>query len=126
MTVAAFRADGYATTSVDLTQRSVWVTNGEKFMVGRVNRQIDELDSAALTDSAAIDVLQQDDTVVVVDDTAHQARLLDTANVTLGGRLTLPGERRGRAGRRSNSRSPIRPPVRCGFAGRRRRSAPAT
>src|SRR6185312_14096911 len=33
---------------------------------------------------------QQDDTVVLVDDAAHQARLLDTANVTLGGRLTLP------------------------------------
>jgi hypothetical protein len=90
LTVAAFRADGYATTSVDLAQRAVWVTNGEKFMVGRVNRQIDELDSAALTDSAAIDVLQQDDTVVLIDDTAHQARLVDTANVTLGGRLTMP------------------------------------
>lgn len=90
VTVLAFKSDGYATTSVDLTQRSVWVTDSQKFMVGRLNRQINELDSAAILDSPDMDVLQQDDTVVVVDAKAHQARLLDTATVSLGGRLTLP------------------------------------
>ena len=88
--VAAYRADGYATTSVDLKQRSVWVTNASQFMVGRINRQIDELDSAAVLETPAMDVLQQDDTVVVLDTSQHQARLLDIANVSLGGRLTLP------------------------------------
>lgn len=90
--VLASRADGYATTSVDLSQRSVWVTNSQKFMVGRINRQIDELDSAAVLDSGAMDVLQQGDTVVVIDGNAHQARLLDPATVVLGGRLTLPAD----------------------------------
>ena len=114
VTVLAVRSDGYATTSVDLTQRSVWVTNAEKFMVGRLNRQINELDSAAILDSPDMDVLQQDDTVVVVDDKAHQARLLDPANGLARRTADVAGERPRSRWADSSSRSRTGPPEPCG------------
>lgn len=61
--VAAVRSDGATATNVQLNDASVWVTNSQSGLIGRLNVQIDELDyfhSAA----QAPDVLQDGRSVV--------------------------------------------------------------
>ncbi|HET8591953.1 MAG TPA: hypothetical protein VFM01_20105, partial [Nakamurella sp.] len=84
------RSDGYAATSVDADPQDVWVTNPAQYLVGRVNTQIDELDSAALLDGDGYDVLQDGRRVLVVDPDNHRLRALDVATVSLGPPVRLP------------------------------------
>jgi hypothetical protein len=90
--VAAFavRSPGYAGSSVAAAPRSVWVTNAAQFLLGRINRQIDELDSAVVLSSGDFDVLQEGTTVLAVDWRAHQLRVVDPSTVALSRPLRLP------------------------------------
>jgi hypothetical protein len=86
----AFQSPGYAGSSVQAATRNVWVTNGPQFLLGRINRQIDELDSAAALSSSDFDVVQQGRLVFAVDNAAHQLRRLDPATVSLSAPLLIP------------------------------------
>jgi hypothetical protein len=88
----AFRSPGYAGSSVSAAPRSVWVTNSSQFLLGRINRQIDELDSAAVVSSGGFDVLQEGSTVIAVDRAAHQLRVVDPATVALSKPLKIPDD----------------------------------
>ena len=83
-------SSGYAASSVASSDQSVWVTNNSQYLVGRVNRQIDELESAVLVDGSDYDVLQNGRTVIVVDPTGHRMRSLDPAAVSLSSPIDLP------------------------------------
>jgi len=89
LAVLAVRDPGYAARSVDLTQSDVWVTNQQELLVGRINKQIDELNSAVRT-NAPFDVLQDGESVLVLDGSKHELRPLDEVSVTLGGRIPIP------------------------------------
>lgn len=89
LTVLAVRSPGYEARAVDLSQRTVWVTNQTDLLVGRINKQIGELNSAVRT-GAPFDVYQDGDDVLVMDGSRHELRPLDPASVTLGGKITLP------------------------------------
>jgi large repetitive protein len=56
--IAAVQSDGTKATNVRLDDGSVWVTNQERGLVGRLNLRIDELDFAVSSAQAA-DVLQE-------------------------------------------------------------------
>lgn len=62
--VAAVRADGSEATNVQLDDGSVWVTNQDRNLVGRLNIEIDELDIAVSGAGVGIDVLQAGRTVL--------------------------------------------------------------
>lgn len=75
---------------------SVWVANDDRLLVGRVNTDIGELDSAAPVRGVS-DVLQdptgqRTGSVLVVDQTKHELQVLDTATVTFGARVAIPDD----------------------------------
>lgn len=86
----AARAPGYASASVRADQPAAWVTSSKDLMIGLLNRQTNEVQSPAYLESPDTDVLQNGDTVVVVDRRQHNLRSLDTTDVVLSGKLTLP------------------------------------
>ncbi len=90
-TVIAFavRSPGYAQTDVDLSTSTVWTTNNTESVVGRVNMQIKQLNSA-LKSNPDFDVLQGDDQVFAVDRTKNQIKTIDTSTVTTGAQINLP------------------------------------
>ncbi len=90
LVIVASQFPGYAGSSVTATVRTVWVTNPAQFLLGRINRQIDELDSSAALSSADFDVRQDGSDVFAVDNAAHQLRRVDPATVTLSEPLDLP------------------------------------
>jgi len=90
LVVLAVSAEGYPVTDVNLADSSVWVTNDAKGVVGRVNRQIDELNSSVKANKPSFDVLQDSDTVLVVDTSKHELRPLDVASVVLTSRIGTP------------------------------------
>jgi hypothetical protein len=90
LVVLAVRAEGYPVTDVELTASTVWVTNDAKGVVGRVNRQIDELNSAVKANKPGFDVLQEADTVLVRDTVKQELRPVDVAAVILTGRIGIP------------------------------------
>lgn len=72
--VAVFVADGFRATSYDLNDASVWVTNGDLDMVGRINTQIAKQDSAFEADTTDPQIIQDGRAVFVVDASAKQLR----------------------------------------------------
>ena len=73
---------------------SVWVVNGSKLLIGRINTEIGQLDSAVAVRADAA-VLQEPNplappTVLVADQTRHELQIVNTATVTLGARVTIP------------------------------------
>ncbi|RIJ77490.1 fibronectin type III domain-containing protein [Nakamurella silvestris] len=88
VTVLATQVDGYATTQVDLSAPLVWVTSDSQLSVGRVNKQINELDAAVLI-SDSIDVLQEKDTVLVTDRKERVIRPIDVSTAVAGSRIAM-------------------------------------
>lgn len=62
--VVAVRADGSEATNVQLDDGSVWVTNQDRNLVGRLNLRIDELDLGVRGAEVGLDVLQAGRTVL--------------------------------------------------------------
>ncbi len=96
----AFSSPGYAQAQVNLSRTTVWTTNRSQALVGRVNGQIDQLDSA-LKANPDFDVLQDQlpaadgsgqpiDQVLVVDRTKDQLKAVDDTTVTTGANIGLP------------------------------------
>ncbi len=76
--------------------KSVWVVNANLSLVGRVNTDIGELDSATAIRGPS-DVLQDPigqstGGVLVVDRSKHELQVLDTATVTFGARVAIPDD----------------------------------
>ncbi|HEY7814160.1 MAG TPA: hypothetical protein VIC62_13030, partial [Nakamurella sp.] len=90
LVVLGVNAQGYPVTDVNLSQSTVWVTNEGKGVVGRVNRQIDELNSSVKANKPGFDVLQDGDAVLVVDRIKNEVRPVDVAAVVLTSRIGTP------------------------------------
>ncbi len=90
LVVLGVNAQGYPVTDVNLSSSTVWVTNEAKGVVGRVNRQIDELNSAVKANKPGFDVLQEGDAVLVVDRIKNEVRPLDVAVVAMTSRIGTP------------------------------------
>ena len=118
LVVLAVSAEGYPVTDVDLSDSTVWVTNDAKGVVGRVNRQIDELNSSVKANKPSFDVLQEGDSVLVVDTAKHELRPMDVAAVILTARIGTPETAAVSLGGGASASS-IRPP---GDVGGHRRS----
>src|SRR3954470_11256418 len=89
LTIAALH-QGFPVSDVDLQAKTVWVTNGDKQLAGRLNRQIDELDASTQATSSSIDVLQNGDSIFLLNRTRHTLERIDPAYTTLGQRADLP------------------------------------
>src|SRR5664279_6639167 len=81
--VVAWRQPGFAEVPPAPDDRSVWVVNDSRLLVGRINTGIGELDSAAVL-RGATEVLQDPTDqgagkVAVTDSSKHELQLLDTA-----------------------------------------------
>ena len=86
----AFRSDGYAKATVDLTTSSVWTTKTTDPLVGRVNNQIKALDSSLRMAVANFDIVQSEDQVLVVDRAKNLVQNIDITTVTAGAKLVIP------------------------------------
>ncbi|HEY5116005.1 MAG TPA: hypothetical protein VIJ00_10810, partial [Nakamurella sp.] len=94
--VVAWRQPGFAEVPPAPDDRSVWVVNDARLLVGRINTGIAELDSGAVLRSAG-DVLQDPTDqgagkVAVIDSAKHELQLLDTTTVTFGARVSIPAD----------------------------------
>ena len=89
LTVAALHP-GFPVTDVEMTSRDVWVTNGELLRGGRLNKQIDELNAAVTASSPDFDVLQDGDSLFMVDPDHHRLESVDPASTTVTSSVDLP------------------------------------
>ena len=89
-TTFAVLHEGFPITDVDLTTRDVWVTNGEQFLAGRLNRQIEELNGAVSAASNGLDVVQNGTSVFLVDNVSGSLERIDPAFTRLVERVDLP------------------------------------
>ncbi|HEY5882276.1 MAG TPA: hypothetical protein VIU11_25425 [Nakamurella sp.] len=90
LVVLGVNAQGYPVTDVNLSESTVWVTNEKAGLVGRVNRQIDELNSSVGVTKPGFDVLQDGDQVLAVVQAKNEIRPLDVSTVVLTGRIGTP------------------------------------
>ena len=81
---------GFPISDVDLTSRDVWVTNGEQLLGGRLNRQIDELNGSVVASSPNFDVLQDGDTLFIVDPDAGRVESVNPASTEVTSAIDLP------------------------------------
>lgn len=81
---------GFPVSDVDLTSRDVWVTNGELLLGGRINSQIDELDASVVAASPTFDVLQDGDTLFMVDPTIGRVESVSPASTSITSAIDVP------------------------------------
>lgn len=87
--VFALRDEGFEAHDVDVRLQDVWVTNSSQQLLGRINTQVDELNSAMQAGNG-IDLLQDVGAVFVVDPQADELREVDQVSVTPGSKVALP------------------------------------
>ncbi|WP_203137146.1 hypothetical protein [Microbacterium sp. JZ31] len=92
ITTMAFAYEGNPTTELELHDGSVWITKAEASLVGHFNAESRVLDGQLGSPSADYDVLQDGGTVLVHQTSAATVGLVDTAAVTLGDGVQLPGD----------------------------------
>lgn len=83
--------DGYPAAKVSLTETSVWVTNTQEGLVGRVSTEL-RLLTSSLAASGNFDVLQENDLILHLDGTRDQLAVVDTGTVSLSSGLKLPAD----------------------------------
>lgn len=71
--------------------RSIWVADADRSLVGRINPAAGQLDSA-LTVKGSVEVIQDPavGTPAMLDRSAHELQLIDPTTVTLGARVAVP------------------------------------
>lgn len=82
--------DGFPVTDVDLDARTVWVTNGDELLAGRLSKPIAELDGVVSTASRGADVFQHGDDVFIYDRDAGAIERVDPSFTTLVERTEVP------------------------------------
>lgn len=86
----ALVAPGYPTADVDLNDGGVWVTNSSELLVGRLNRQVDELDAALTAAAGDADVVQEASTVFAVQPAGGSLQRVDIAYAALDSDVRIP------------------------------------
>ncbi|MFT4300082.1 MAG: Ig-like domain-containing protein [Aeromicrobium sp.] len=87
----AVNADGSPVTDVELHDGSVWVSNSQRLLAGRLNPQIKQLDLGVSTDSGQVDIFQNGPTVFVDSQgTPRTLRAVDVATSTSSDPVELP------------------------------------
>ncbi|WP_255513561.1 Ig-like domain-containing protein [Homoserinibacter sp. GY 40078] len=81
---------GYTAQRMDLSDPSVWVAGGERQAIGRANTLVRELDSVVETDADSPELVQDADTVLLVDSASATMRVVDPATAQLGEDVALP------------------------------------
>ncbi|MDJ0335904.1 Ig-like domain-containing protein [Salinibacterium sp. G-O1] len=89
LTIAALHP-GFPVSDVKLTSRDVWVTNGQKLLGGRLNRQIDELNGSVVASSANFDVMQDGDTLFMHDPDAGRVESVNPASTEVTSSVDVP------------------------------------
>lgn len=91
LVVLAFRADGTPVTDVELHDGSVWVSNSQRLLIGRLNPQIKQLDLGVSTDSADVDIFQNGPTVFIDNQSGTRTlRQVDVASAVASDPVELP------------------------------------
>ncbi|WP_306232984.1 Ig-like domain-containing protein [Agrococcus beijingensis] len=88
--IVAFTHEGFTTTDVDLNDGGVWVTKEQTQQLGRINVQAEELDAGLTSPTANFDVLQDGDNVILHNEEASAAILVDPLQVITGTSVQLP------------------------------------
>ncbi len=87
----AVNADGSPVNEVDLNDGSVWVTNSEMGLLGRLNPQVKELDLGIQSDSGSFDVFQNGTTVLLDNQAGNRSiRSVDVAKGQASDPVGLP------------------------------------
>ena len=81
---------GYPETDVKLDAKDVWVTNGTALLGGRLNRQIEELSGAVSGQAHDLDVVQNGESVFLVEAAEGRISRVDPAYTTLVEPATIP------------------------------------
>ncbi|MFD5213715.1 Ig-like domain-containing protein [Microbacterium sp. NPDC058345] len=92
LTTMAVAYDGFPTTKVDLHDAGVWLTKTTSLLVGHFNHESTVIDGGLRTTSDDYDVLQDEGTVVVVDDGNDTITAVDPARVALTDSAPLPAD----------------------------------
>jgi hypothetical protein len=89
VTVLAVRAPGFHAAKVNLNDGGVWVTNGDRGLIGRINSQIGRLE-VAVAAPGDFDIVQTDDTLAVDLATSHEMTTVDVSLAQLGRPVKVP------------------------------------
>ncbi|WP_413316922.1 Ig-like domain-containing protein [Agrococcus sp. 1P02AA] len=90
--ILALTYDGFTTTDVDLHDGGVWVTRTDTQQLGRINIQAEELDAGLISPTARFDVLQDGADVILHNQEASSAIVVDPVQVVTGTNVQLPGQ----------------------------------
>ena len=81
---------GYRAQQLDLGDGAVWVVNEESKAVGRANTQVFELNAAVMADTEQPDVLQEGESVLLVDSGPSSIDIIDPATAAAVESVPLP------------------------------------
>lgn len=81
---------GFPETDVQLDAKDVWVTNGHALLGGRLNRQIEELNGAVSGQASDLDVVQNGESVFLVESAEGRISRVDQAYTNLVEPATIP------------------------------------
>ncbi|HEY0225363.1 MAG TPA: hypothetical protein VGC05_03000 [Mycobacterium sp.] len=81
---------GFPETDVQLDAKDVWVTNGSALLGGRLNRQIEELNGAVSGQAHDLDVVQNGESVFLVESAEGRISRVDPAYTNLVEPATMP------------------------------------
>jgi hypothetical protein len=86
----AIVSTGYRAQQLDLGDGAVWVVNEERQAVGRANTQVFELNAGITADSEQLDLLQEGETVLLLDAGRSSLDIIDPATASIVGSVPLP------------------------------------
>ena len=90
LVATAIVAPGYPSADLRLNDGSVFVTNTSGLMVGKFNKEIDELSASVAMPNDAFDVLQDENRVISRDTKTGQTAVLDSGAMVLGTPAVIP------------------------------------
>ncbi|WP_143740728.1 hypothetical protein, partial [Microbacterium sp. SZ1] len=90
LTTMAINYQGFPTTKVDLNDGGVWITKASSLLVGHFNHESTVLDGGLRTTGENFDILQDETTILVVDESAATVTAVDPARVSLGDSARIP------------------------------------
>ena len=89
--VAVFTTDGFPAADVHLNDSGVWVTKSDAVLLGRLNRQVDQIDGTLAMVSHDFDVQQSAGTILVTDREGGKLVGIEPSFVRAAGQADLPG-----------------------------------
>ncbi|WP_309066662.1 Ig-like domain-containing protein [Microbacterium sp.] len=99
VTTMAVAYDGFPTTKVDLHDAGVWLTKTSTLLVGHFNNESTVIDGGLRTASDDYDILQDEGTVLLVDDGSDTVTSVDPARVALTDSAPIPARAKVALGR---------------------------